>query len=340
VIHGNGDTDTIHGDGGNDTIRAGTGWDTVHGGAGDDLIYGEAGEDKLYGNADDDRIYGGEHNDTIYGGSGDDTAHGNAGTDYLYGDDWFGPQGNDHLLGGDGEDWLYGRGGDDILNGMGWSDHIYGGSGEDTLLGGFGHDKLYGEGDVDKLTGGPGRDHFDGGAMRDELVDVTSEDSVEKTVHANLTIDSLYAIEASDGSLFESTNEVYFLVQGRERRISFGPVAVHPGGKSGWSMDTGDRVENISLWQGDLKPGESVDLTISMYDDDTGGPFGFLFGDDLLGRFILHIENVDGAITANWWASDHAVLKGVSSSSAGESADFHTWSGDGEFRVRTSVLEA
>lgn len=384
-IYGDDGNDKINGDDGNDEIHGGDGNDMINGGAGNDRLYGDRGKDTLNGGDGTDRIYGGDGDDTIFGGGGDDTLYGNDGSDHVYGDGFMCAQGADHLLGGDGEDWLYGGGGNDTIEGQGWDDHLYGGGGNDRLLGGYGHDELFGDGGVDELVGGPGADYFDGGAMRDTLVDVSSNDTVQKTLRAQLTIDSLYAIEASDGQPWGSTNEVYFMVSGLEGGVPFGPVRCDPAGRDYWSLDTGDRAENICLWHGDLKPGECVDFIVTMFDHDNAswdalrafgeglltslpaipsmltGNFlpamgiavnsvagavndaikaGATGGDDLLGVFLVHVENIDGRIATTWRAASQTIKYEVAETSAGDTANFRTWCSDGEFFVRASVLEA
>ena len=63
-------------------------------------------------------------------------------------------------------------------------------------------------------------------------------------------------------------------------------------------------------------------------------------GDDLLGVFLVHVENIDGKISTVWRASSQTLMYEVEETLAGDTANFRTWSSDGEFYVRTSVLEA
>lgn len=62
-------------------------------------------------------------------------------------------------------------------------------------------------------------------------------------------------------------------------------------------------------------------------------------GDDLLGVFLVHVENVDGRISTTWRASSQTIMYTTTENSAGDSANFRTYCSDGEFRLRTSVLE-
>ena len=298
ILQGGNARSFIDGGSGHDTIHGGLGNDDLRGGNGNDKIYGEDGHDRIHGGHGNDQIYGGNHNDLIFGGEGNDTINAGAGNDHvrggrgndrifggagndrlfgelgddlIYGDGFFVAQGNDYLDGGSGNDKLYGGGGIDQLMGQNGNDALFGGGGNDRLFGGSGADNLFGQSGLDGLDGGSGVDFLDGGAMRDELVNQEKIDKLPVSINAQLRIDSLLSEKASDGALFSPANEVYIMVSGVQNGIEFGPYRQEPGRNADyWKMDTGDRVSNISLWQDNLKDGETVDLFVTIFDQDDG----------------------------------------------------------------------
>lgn len=61
------------------------------------------------------------------------------------------------------------------------------------------------------------------------------------------------------------------MITGIQNGIEFGPYRHDPAGtKDVWTMDTGDSVKNISLWQDELKEGETIDLFVTIFDQDDG----------------------------------------------------------------------
>ncbi|MCA9125506.1 MAG: hypothetical protein KDB22_00410 [Planctomycetales bacterium] len=378
IVGGNGN-DTIYGEAGNDRIWAGNGNDLVIGGDGNDLIVGGNGNDSLYGGNGDDRIHGGNGDDQIYGDGGHDQLYGGNGRDTIYGDNWFSSQGNDRIYGGAGNDTIYGAGGNDFVSAGDGDDRVYGGSGDDILYGGLGSDHIYGGNGADRLYGGLGDDYLDGGAMRDVIGDQLGRDTIEKKIKVNLTLDQLLSTRSADDAMFSSDNDIYIMLAGRRNGVEFGPYRVDPPGKADvWSLNTGESVKNISLWTGELKPGESVDFFVSLFDQDsatwdavveigkgliaaipsiaTGNAKEAIPGviaaagkaidaagrdvDDFMGMYFVRIENVDGQLVTTMLPARNAISHGgIIENAAGDTALFKSTSSDGDLSMRTSVRE-
>lgn len=99
---------------------------------------------------------------------------------------------------------------------------------------------------------------------------------------------------------------------------------------SGESLDrywTRDRVEAIALKLSGLRC--TADLI-----ETAKKP-----SDDLLGVYFVHVENVDGLIVTKILPATQSISDGASTSAAGDSAKLKSSSDDGEFSIRTSVLE-
>lgn len=276
-IFGGWGNDTIYGNAGDDTIRGGGGADVLNGSAGHDRIFGEAGDDTIWADglwapSGNDYVEGGRGNDTIFGGGGNDTIKGHAGNDRLHGG-----AGNDRILGGEGNDQIKGGMGNDVLDGQGGNDRVDGEAGDDHVRGGRGRDMLYGGDGIDRIEGGSGDDYIDGGAGHDIVGGGRGRNTIENRIQARLRIDELRSLRALDSDFFsDDANEVYVVVSGAQGSQMLDSRDVRRANGDEFSLDQGDVARNLELWKGDLEPGESVDLNVSLFDKDSAVPGAIL----------------------------------------------------------------
>ncbi len=63
-----------------------------------------------------------------------------------------------------------------------------------------------------------------------------------------------------------------------------------------WSSKLINKISNVTLWSEPLKPGESVNVIVSLMESDEA----FYNPDDVIGLVRVNIKNVKGTLKANW----------------------------------------
>lgn len=111
------------------------------------------------------------------------------------------------------------------------------------------------------------------------------------TVHPKIELLRIKAIQTTE----KNGDELYFgiTVYGTKKKPYRYQIPKYP---MYWASQKLNNLSKVSLWQGVLDDGESVNLVISLMEQDTP-PWNT---DDLIGVISVHMKNQQGKITYSW----------------------------------------